>query len=60
MKISGIVTMDDQCSFKNAEIKNINSLEELDKAIEENKMLTIIEDEKEYRLNPIYILFYIP
>jgi hypothetical protein len=60
IKISSIVTMDDECTYKNVEVKNINSLEELDKAIEENKILTIIEDGKEYRLNPIYILFYIP
>lgn len=60
IKISSIVTMDDECTYKNVEVKNINSLEELDKAIEENKILTIIEDGKEYRINPIYILFYIP
>ena len=60
IKISSIVTMDDECTYKNVEVKNISSLQELDKAIEENKILTIIEDGKEYRLNPIYILFYIP
>ena len=60
IKISSIVTMDDECTYKNVEVKNIKSLEELDKAIEENKVLTIIEDGEEYRLNPIYILFYMP
>lgn len=60
IKISSIVTMDDECTYKNVEVKNISSLQELDKAIEENKVLTIIEDGKKYRLNSIYILFYIP
>lgn len=60
IKISSIVTIDDECTYKNIEVKNISSLQELDKAIEENKILTIIENGKEYRLNPIYILFYIP
>ena len=35
IKISSIVTMDDECTYKNVEVKNISSLQELDKAIDD-------------------------
>ena len=56
MKVTNITTMDEEITFKNAEIENINTAEELDNAIADGKVLSIIEDKKKYKLNSLYII----
>lgn len=58
MKVTNITTMDEEITFKNAEIENIDTAEELDNAIAEGKVLSIIEDKKKYKLNSLYIIYY--
>lgn len=58
MKVTNITTMDEEITFKNAEIENINTAEELDNAIADGKVLSIIEDKKKYKLNSLYIIYY--
>lgn len=58
MKVTNITTIDEEITFKNAEVENINTVDELDNAIAEGKVLSIIEDKKKYRLNSLYIIYY--
>lgn len=58
MKVTNITTMDEEITFKNAEIENINTAKELDNAIADGKVLSIIEDKKKYKLNSLYIIYY--
>lgn len=60
MKVKSIVTMDDEITFKDIEILNINNTKQLDKAIQNNKVLEIKENENIYKLNSSYIIFYQP
>lgn len=59
MKLSNITTMDEEITFKNVEIENINTIEELDNAIAEGKVLSVVEDKKRYKLNSQYIIYYL-
>lgn len=60
MKISSIVTMDDEITFTNIEILNIKNIKQLDKAIQNNKVLEIKDNNNIYKLNSSYIIFYQP
>ncbi len=60
MKVSSIVTMDDELTFTNIEILNIKNIKQLDKAIQNNKVLEVKEKENIYKLNSSYIIFYQP
>lgn len=59
MKLTNITTMDEEITFKNVEIENINTIEELDNAIAEGKVLSVVEDKKRYKLNSLYIIYYL-
>lgn len=59
MRIASIVTMDEQITFNNIEIENVNNINELDQAIADGKVLTVIENSTKYKLNSTYIIYYI-
>ncbi len=59
MRIASIVTMDEQLTFNNIEIENVNNINELDQAIADGKVLTVIENSTKYKLNSTYIIYYI-
>ena len=58
MKLKNIVTMDEELTFRNVEILNIKNEKQLDKAIQNNKLLKIKEKNIIYNLNSSYIIFY--
>ncbi len=58
MKLKNIVTMDEELTFRNVEILNIKNEKQLDKAIQNNKVLKIKEKNIIYNLNSSYIIFY--
>lgn len=58
MKIKNIVTMDEELTFRNIEILNCKNIKQLDKSIQNNKVIEIKENDEIYKLNSSYILFY--
>ena len=50
--------MDEELTFRNVEILNIKNEKQLDKAIQNNKVLKIKEKNIIYNLNSSYIIFY--
>ncbi len=59
MKLKSIVTMDDELTFTDIEILKIKNERQLDKSIQNNKVLKIRERNGEiYKLNSSYIIFY--
>ena len=58
MKLKNIVTMDEELTFRNVEILNIKNEKQLDKAIQNNKVLKIKEKNIIHNLNSSYIIFY--
>lgn len=58
MKLKNIVTMDDEVTFKNVDVLNIKNEKQLDKAIQNNKILKVEENGVIYNLNSSYIIFY--
>lgn len=59
MKLKNIVTMDDELTFTDIEILKIKNERQLDKSIQNNKVLKIKEKNGEiYKLNSSYIIFY--
>ncbi len=58
MKLKNIVTMDEELTFRNVEILNIKNEKQLDRAIQNNKVLKIKEKNIIYNLNSSYIIFY--
>lgn len=59
MKLKSIVTMDDELTFTDIEILKIKNERQLDKSIQNNKVLKIKEKNGEiYKLNSSYIIFY--
>lgn len=58
MKLKNIVTMDEELTFRNVELLNIKNEKQLDKAIQNNKVLKIKEKNIIYNLNSSYIIFY--
>ncbi len=58
MRLKNIVTMDEELTFRNVEILNIKNEKQLDKAIQNNKVLKIKEKNIIYNLNSSYIIFY--
>ena len=58
MRLKNIVTMDEELTFRNVEILNIKNEKQLDRAIQNNKVLKIKEKNIIYNLNSSYIIFY--
>lgn len=58
MRLKNIVTMDNEIIFENVEILNIKNEKQLDKAIQNNKILNVEENGVIYNLNSSYIIFY--
>lgn len=58
MRLKNIVAMDEELTFRNVEILNIKNEKQLDKAIQNNKVLKIKEKNIIYNLNSSYIIFY--
>ena len=58
MRLKNIVTMNEELTFRNVEILNIKNEKQLDKAIQNNKVLKIKEKNIIYNLNSSYIIFY--
>lgn len=58
MKLKNILTMDDEIIFKNVNVLNIKNEKQLDKAIQNNKILKVEENGVIYNLNSSYIIFY--
>ena len=58
MRLKNIVTMDEELTFRNVEILNIKNEKQLDKVIQNNKVLKIKEKNIIYNLNSSYIIFY--
>lgn len=60
MKIKSIVTVDNELTFTNVEILNMKNIKQLDKAIQNNKVIEIRENSETYKFNSSYIIFYQP
>ena len=58
MRLKNIVAMDEELTFRNVEILNIKNEKQLDKVIQNNKVLKIKEKNIIYNLNSSYIIFY--
>lgn len=60
MKLKSIVTVDNELTFTNVEILNMKNIKQLDKAIQNNKVIEIRENNETYKFNSSYIIFYQP
>ena len=58
MKLKNIVTMDNEIIFESVDVLNIKNEKQLDKAIQNNKILKLEENGVIYNLNSSYIIFY--
>ena len=58
MKLKNIITIDEGLTFRNIEVLNCKTIRQLDKAIQNNKVLEIKEDNEIYKINSSYIIFY--